>query len=125
MWGDLVVGLAQFLGQVFIVAAGMAALVMGLAVFFKWLPQLGPQRPGIHLISATALFEEGRLYDVLLSSGQRLTDLSFEGLVQSDAEAGWSLRQLAVMRRADGRKVILRIDSVRVFEEVAPAQRHA
>jgi hypothetical protein len=40
--------------------------------------------------------------------------------VKTDAEAGWYLRQFAVMRRADGGKVILRIDSVRVFEEVSP-----
>ena len=32
-------------------------------------------------------------------------------------------RQFAVMRRADGGKVILRIDSVRVFEEVPAALR--
>lgn len=110
-----------FFGQALTVSAAIAALVMGLSVFFKWLPRLGPQPPGIHVHSAAALFEEGRFYDVLLSSGQRLTALRFEGVVQSDAEAGWSLRQFAVMRRADGGKVILRIDSVRVFEEVAIA----
>lgn len=111
-----------FLGQALIVSAAIAALVMGLSVFFKWLPRLGPQLPGIHVQSAAALFEEGKFYDVLLSSGQRLTALRFEGVVQADADAGWSLRQLAVMRRADGGKVILRVDSVRVFEEVVPAQ---
>jgi hypothetical protein len=110
-----------FIGQAVVVSACVGTLVMGLSLFFKWLPRLGPQRPGLHVQSAAALFEEGRLYDVFLSSGQLLKSLQFEGLVQSDAEAGWSLRQFAVMRRADGGKVILRIDSVRVFEEVAQA----
>ena len=64
------------------------------------------------------MFEEGRPYDVLLSSGQRLLALRFEGVVRADAEAGWPLSQFAVMRRSYGGKVILRIDSVRVFEEV-------
>lgn len=98
--------LALFLGQTFIVSMAIVALTMGLSVFFKWLPRQGPPRPGIHVRSASALFEEGRRYDVLLSSGQRLPALRFEGLVQADADAGWSLNQLAVMRRADGGKVI-------------------
>lgn len=113
--------LALFTGQAVVVSACIGVLVAGLSLFFKWLPRLGPQRPGLHVQSAGSVFEEGRFYDVLLSSGQRLTALRFEGLVQSDAEAGWSMRQFAVMRRADGGKVILRIDSVRVFEEVAQA----
>jgi hypothetical protein len=110
--------LGLFLGQALIVTVAIAALVIVLSVFFRWLPRLGPQRPGIHVQTADALFEEGRFYDVLLSSGQRLSALQFEGVVQSDGEAGWALRQLAVMRRADSGKVILRIESVRVFEEV-------
>ncbi len=113
--------LMMFLGQALVVSGCIGVLVMGLSLFFKWLPSLGPQKLGRDLQSAATLFEEGRFYDVLLSSGQRLTALRFEGLVQSDAESGWSLRQFAVMRRADGGKVILRIDSVRVFEEVAQA----
>ncbi len=114
--------LAQFLVKAFIIAGTAAALVMVLAVFFKWLPLFGPKRLGVQVQPAGTLFEEGRCYDVLLSSGQRLQALRFEGIVEADAEAGWSpLRQLAVLRRADGGKVILRLDSVRVFEEVAPA----
>jgi hypothetical protein len=114
-----------FIGQALVVSACIGVLIAGLALFFKWLPRLGPQRPGLHVLSAEALFEEGRYYDVLVSSGQRLAALRFEGLVKTDAEAGWSLRQFALMRRADGGKVIVRIDSVRVFEEVsqAPAGR--
>lgn len=113
--------LVHFLGQALIIAGVTAALVMVLAFFFKWLPRLGPKRPGIHVRSGAELFEEGRYYDVLLPSGQRLRSLRFEGIVEADADAGWSpLRQLAVMRRVDGGKVILRLDSVRVFEEVAP-----
>lgn len=113
--------LGVFLGQALVVAAVTATLVMGLSLFFKWLPRMGPDLPGVRLQSAAALFEEGRAYDVLLSSGLRLSALRFEGLVQADAETGWTLRQFAVMRRADGGKVILRIDCVRVFEEVGPA----
>ncbi|MFM8747205.1 MAG: hypothetical protein ACKOED_11150 [Aestuariivirga sp.] len=111
----------QFLGKALIITIATAVLVMVLAIFFKWLPRLGPKRPTINVRAAAALFEEGRFFDVLLSSGERLRNLQFEGIVQADAEAGWSLSQLAVMRRRNGGKVILRIDSVRVFEEVAPA----
>lgn len=112
--------LLHFLGQALIMTVAIAVLVMALSLFFKWLPRLGPEHPGIKVRSAAELFEEGRYYDVLLSSGQRLAALRFEGVVQADAEAGWHLRELAVMRRADGGKVILRIVAVRVFEEVAP-----
>lgn len=108
-----------FLGQALVVSACIGVLVMGLSLFFKWLPRYGPHQPGLEVLSAEALFEEGRHYEVLLSSGQRLTALRFEGIVKTDTEAGWSLRQFAVMRRADGGKVIVRIDSVRVFEEVS------
>lgn len=110
--------LALFFGQALTVAVVTALLVMALSVFFNWLPRLGQKRKELVLKSATELFEEGRPYDVLLSSGQRLLALRFEGVVRADAEAGWPLSQFAVMRRSDGGKVILRIDSVRVFEEV-------
>ena len=108
-----------FIGQAVVVSACIGALVMGLSLYFKWLPRLGPQQAGLQVLSAKALFEEGRYYDVSLSSGQRLPALQFEGLVKTGVEEGWSLSQFAAMRRADGGKVILRIDSVRVFEEVA------
>jgi hypothetical protein len=114
-------GFVLFIGQAVVVSACVAALVMGLSLFFKWLPRLGPQQAGLQVLSAAALFEEGRYYNVLVSSGQRLRALRFEGFVKTDAEAGLSLSQVAVMRRADGGKVILRMDSVRVFEEVAQA----
>ena len=58
----------------------IAALTMGLSVFFKWLPRLAPPRPGIHVRSESALFEEGRRYDALLSSGQRLPALRFDSV---------------------------------------------
>lgn len=111
--------LVLFLGQAVVVTAAIAALVTGLSLFFRWLPRPGPRLPGIRVNDVTDLFENERVYDVLLSSGHRLEALRFEGIVQADAEAVWSLRQLVVMRRADGGKVILRIDAVRVFEEVA------
>jgi hypothetical protein len=111
--------LFPFIGKAVVVSACFAALVMGLSLFFKWLPRLAPQQAGIRVLSAAALFEEGRYYAVSLSSGQHLPALRFEGLVKTGSEEGWSLSQFAIMRRADGGKVILRIDSVRVFEEVA------
>lgn len=110
--------LALFFGQALTVAVVIALAVMALSLFFNWLPRLGPKRQGIVLKSATELFEEGRHYDVLLTSGQRLQALRFEGIARADADAGWPLSQFAVMPRSDGGKVILRIDSVRVFEEV-------
>jgi hypothetical protein len=110
--------LALFFGQAFTVAMVIALLVMALSVFFNGLPRRGQKRKEFVLKSATELFEEGRHYDVLLSSGQRLLALRFEGVVRADAEAGWPLSQFAVMRRSDGGKVILRIESVRAFEEV-------
>lgn len=109
---------ALFFGQALTVAVVIALLVMVLSVFFNWLPRLSPKRQDIVLKSATELFEEGRQYDILLSSGQRLQALRFEGVAAADAEARWPFSQFAVMRRSDGGKVILRIDSVRVFEEV-------
>lgn len=112
-------GLWVFLGQAVIGAATLAALVMGLALFFRWLPRLGPHERTVKVQTLTELFDEGAAYDVLLSSGQRLRGLRFEGLVRAGAEAGWSLSQMLVMRRADGGKVLLRLDSVRVFEQVA------
>lgn len=110
--------LSLFFGQALIFVAAFALLVMGLAIFFKWLPKLGPNPAGIYVNSESALFGEGRFYNVVLSSGYQLANLQFEGMVQTDNENVWALRQLAVMRRADGGKVILKIDSVRVFEEV-------
>ena len=104
--------LAVFFGQALTVGVVIVLMVMALSVFFNRLPRLGQKRKELEL------FDEGRQYDVLLSSGQRLLALRFEGVVRADAEAGWPLSQFAVMRRSDGGKVILRIDSVRVFEEV-------
>jgi hypothetical protein len=108
-----------FFGEVLIIAGCFALVVMVLAIFFKWLPKLGPKIPGIHVRSSSALFGEDRFYDVILSSGYRLKALKYEGMVQTDNDGEWALRGLAVMRRADGKKVILKTDNVRVFEEVA------
>jgi hypothetical protein len=116
--------LALFFGQALTVAVVTALLVMVLSIFFKWLPRLGPKRQGLYLRSATELFEEGRHYDILLTSGQRLTALRFEGVVQADAEAGWPMVTLVVMRRGDGGKVFLQAHSVRVFEAVATTPDH-
>lgn len=104
--------------QVASLAIGAIAAVALLAVFFRWLPRISPKKDQVFLGSAKDVFDEGRFYDVTLSSGQRFAALRFEGVVNADAETGWSLRQLAVLRRADGGKVILRLDSVRAFEEV-------
>lgn len=119
----MVTELGVFLGQAVSVAAAFGVLVMVLSIFFRRFSKRSAPGSGLVSGAGAALFDEGRYYDVLLSSGHRLTRLRFEGLVQPDAEAGWSLRQLAVMRRADGGKVIVRIDSVRVFEEVSAAAR--
>lgn len=110
--------LALFFSQALTVGVVTVLMVMALSVFFNRLPRLGQKKKELVLKSATELFDEGRQYDVLLSSGQRLLALHFEGVVRADAEAGWPLSQFAVMRRSDGGKVILRIDSVRLFEEV-------
>jgi len=118
MTSSIISELSLFLGQALIISVAFAILVMGLGIFFKWLPKLGPNPSGIYVNSASSLFDEGRFYDVILSSGHRLTNLQFEGMVQTDNENVWALRQLAVMRHAEGGKVILKIDSVRVFEEV-------
>jgi hypothetical protein len=104
--------------QVASLAIGAIAVVAFLAIFFRWLPRISPKKDQVFLGSAKDVFDEGRIYDVTLSSGQRFAALRFEGVVNADAETGWSLRHLAVLRRADGGKVILRLDSVRSFEEV-------
>jgi hypothetical protein len=104
--------------QVAVLAVGAIAVVALLAIFFRWLPRISPKKVQVFLGSEKDVFDEGRNYDVAPSSGQRFAALRFEGVVNADAETGWSLRQLAVLRRADGGKVILRLDSVRAFEEV-------
>ncbi|WP_123643858.1 hypothetical protein [Histidinibacterium lentulum] len=113
--------LLLFLGQALIVAAVAAALIAGLALFFKWLPRMGPEKPGARVRGTPDLFGAESRYDVLMASGQRLAGLRFEGIVQVEGDGDWPLRQFALMRRSDGGKVILRVDSVRVFEELAPS----
>ncbi len=119
--------IGTFAAQVSTLALGAVFAVATLAVFFKWLPRLGPAQDGILQTRAVDVFEDGRYFDVLLSSGQRFAALRFDGMVNAEAEAGWALRGLAVMRRKDGRKVILRLENVRAFEEVvqAPAAPNA
>lgn len=65
------------------------------------------------------LFSADRDLSLLLSSGQRIDALRFDGLVRvaGDAEHAYPLRGLAAFRRADGTRLLVRLDSVRVFEE--------
>lgn len=60
----------------------MATLVIGvivLSLFLRNLPRLSPKPNAIRIDAAKDVFGEDRLYDVTLSSGQKLADLCFDG----------------------------------------------
>ena len=113
-------GLSEFAGQTVVVAVTIVVSLIALVLFFRWLPSFGARAIKVRVQTLGELFDDKAAYDVVLSSGQRLAGLQFEGLVRAEGETGWTLLQMIQMRRADGGKVLLRLDSVRVFEQVSP-----
>lgn len=116
--------LRMFISQTVTVAIGVAAVTMILAVFFRWLPKFGPAKSGIRVDGIEDVFDVTKSYDLLLNSGQRLDNLQFVGLLraESNTDLGWALRNMALFQHHDGRRAILRLDTVRVFEEAIPQQ---
>ena len=108
-----------FVMQAVTVAVCVAAVVMVLAVFFNWQTKRSSRQPGVDVAKVEDIFDPAKFYDILLNSGQTLKGLQFDGMVRltGDNDLASPLRGMAVLRYGDGRKVILRMDTVRVFEE--------
>ena len=117
--------LGIFIGQTITVAIGVAAVTMILSLFFRWLPKLGPVESGIKIDGIEDVFEVTKSYDLLLNSGQRLEGLQFVGLLcaENNPDLRWALRNMALFQHRDGRRAMLRLDTVRVFEEALPQQK--
>jgi hypothetical protein len=109
----------DFLIRATIASISVVTVIMMLAAFFRVLPRLIPAKHAPLTLSDTGSLFEDATYEATLSSGERIPALRFEGFVDipSDSPASWPLRGMAVFRTADGRRVILRMEAVRVFRE--------
>lgn len=112
-------GILGFIAQAVTVAVCIAAVVMILTVFFNWQTKHSSRQPGVDVAKVEDIFDPAKFYDIMLNSGQMLQGLQFDGMVRltGDNDLASPLRGMAVLRYDDGRKVILRMDTVRVFEE--------
>lgn len=95
---------------------GISTIVI-LSLFFKFLPRIGRGQAPVNLQDAGELFERDRRYDLLLSSGQIVENVAFQGMVKAEDHGLWSLRGLAAFHRSDGGRVFVRLDAVRVLQE--------
>lgn len=101
-------------------AFAAALFVAALAVFFN---RVMPRIPGKSPTSAKnenidQLLSEDDYFVVLLISGQTYQDIRYENAVQLDSDEGWPGQWFAVMRNRDGRKIPIRLDAIRVIEQV-------
>ena len=109
----------DFLTRATIASLSVVAVIATLAGFFRVLPRLIPAKPALLTLLDTGTLFEDATYEATLSSGERIPALRFEGFIDipSDSPASWPLRGMAVFRTTDGRRVILRMEAVRVFRE--------
>lgn len=117
----MVPDLLVFLVRAVIVCGVVVGGVACLTLFFNWLPRLTANRVTIQNTSLAAVLPPERSFDVVLTSGQKIAGVQFEGLCSADRDGSLShfLNSLASFRTSDGRRVLLRLDQVRVLEESA------
>lgn len=108
---------AHFLIYTLIFATVGISTIVILSLFFKFLPRIGRASASVTLQEAADLFGRECRYDLLLSSGQTIENVVFCGIVEVEDHDQWSLRGLAAFHRADGGRVFVRLDAVRVLQE--------
>lgn len=107
----------DFLIHALIIATIGICAIMILSLFFKFLPRIGRGKALVTLQDAAEMFGRDRRYDLLLSSGQIVENVAFQGRVKAEDHELWSLRGLAAFHHSDGGRVFVRLDTVRVLQE--------
>ncbi len=109
-----------FSGKFAVAVILLIAAVILLTFFFQWRERRSSERrSGIRVEGLHDIFEPDESYDLLLSSGQRIQQVTFVGRLQSeDASLDYAVRDLCIWRKGDGQKIVIRFGAVRVFEQV-------
>lgn len=113
-------GLVEFFFEAIIVAIA-GAFFIGLVAFIfdAVIPRVSPKKShGGKAGKASTLFEKGEYFDVLLNSGQWIENVRHEEIVQINDDQDWPDRSFVLMRDRNERKVLVRLDSVRVMQGV-------
>ena len=104
-----------FFEAIIIVIAGV--LFVGLiALFFDAiLPRVAKEEKSYN-DRIKKIFKEGEYFNVRLSDGQQIENVRYDKTVNLMQDQGWPEYLFAVMRDANNRKILVRLNSVRVIQ---------
>lgn len=108
-----------FLQAIIVAVAG--ALFVGLTAFFfdAIMPRISPKKSDSRMNQKIGkAFGKDEYFDVLLNSGERVENVRYEKVVNLTGDQDWPERAFAVMRDRDNRKVLIRLDAIRMMQGV-------
>ena len=113
-------GVFEFFLQAIIVAVA-GAVFIGLTAFFfdAVMPRISPKKSDSGMTKKIGkIFGKDEYFDVLLNSGEWVRQVRYEEAVNMAGYQDWPERAFAVMRDRNNRKVLIRLDAVRMMQGV-------
>lgn len=94
--------------------------VMALAVFFTILNGIQRRFSKTSLIKFRGALSESELLNVHINSGKTVLRVKFVGFTDPNSMKGvpYALYNMAVFEHLDGKRVLLRADTIRMIEEI-------
>ncbi|MFH1747443.1 MAG: hypothetical protein ABIG44_10415 [Planctomycetota bacterium] len=96
--------------------------VMLLAAFFMITSAIGRRVSSAKTVLVKGFLPEAKRVDVILTSGKVIKSVTFQGFTSRASEKNHvphHLANMAVFHDANGRRIMIRPDSIRIIEEVA------
>ncbi len=93
--------------------------IMMLGVFFTLLGRFRGQFSSATFIKIKKLLNQSDFVTVYLTAGKTISDVRFVGFTDSQSLKGvpYQLSHLVVFETADGRRILLRADAIKMIEE--------
>jgi len=94
--------------------------VMALAVFFSILNGIQRRFSKTSFIKLKGVFNQSELLSVHINGGKTISHVKFVGFTDPNSMKGvpYQLNNMAVFEHPDGKRVLLRADTIRMIEEL-------
>ena len=96
--------------------------IMALAIFFALLNSVRRRFSKTAIIKLKGLFDVSKPLNVYINSGKSISNVKFIGFTDPDSMKGvpHQLNNMVVFENADGNRILLRPETIRMIEEINP-----
>ena len=96
--------------------------IMALAIFFALLNSVRRRFLKTAIIKLKGLFDVSKPLNVYINSGKSISNVKFIGFTDPDSMKGvpHQLNNMVVFENADGNRILLRPETIRMIEEINP-----